>query len=545
MFAPTRKRHELKAVDLYSGVGGWSLGLRMAGIDVVASYEWWPFANLTNSKNNGHSTVEMDIRSMDPSSVPKVDVVVGSPPCTHFSLANRGGKGDILEGLKDVEKFLEVVDRVRPSFWALENVPRLAAIFQREMNQGGVLHRFAHLDPFVSVLDASEWGAPQRRKRAIIGRFDLDLLLSYRALAAPRTLGDVLSALSAEPPRDPLYGLVMRPGDLTETAREEPLSSEEIRLNGDAKANHPVYNGMKFPDDPSRPSRTVTATCTRVSRESIVVPDGEGFRRLTLRERACLQSFPATYQFYAPSNSLKQKMVGNAVPPLLTYHIAHAMMGTSTADLLKPRDSFAAFVLPVDAAPATKPDRPSRSYPADRRFKACVPGLRFKSGMRFELSNSFHKGGASWRVRFFYGGSGKVREVVLDGKLLANARKFFGSGSPESNALNAIVESGGVVDSLDPNALQRVWSGREEKGPHPHALADSVGRAAALFVERDDGSFSDGFVSSLMESEGNPPGHAKVLRNAKAVFAGLVVGSLVNTHLAEAERNGKRKAVPN
>ena len=334
MFAPTRKRHELKAVDLYSGVGGWSLGLRMAGIDVVASYEWWPFANLTNSKNNGHSTVEMDIRSMDPSSVPKVDVVVGSPPCTHFSLANRGGKGDILEGLKDVEKFLEVVDRVRPSFWALENVPRLAAIFQREMNQGGVLHRFAHLDPFVSVLDASEWGAPQRRKRAIIGRFDLDLLLSYRALAAPRTLGDVLSALSAEPPRDPLYGLVMRPGDLTETAREEPLSSEEIRLNGDAKANHPVYNGMKFPDDPSRPSRTVTATCTRVSRESIVVPDGEGFRRLTLRERACLQSFPATYQFYAPSNSLKQKMVGNAVPPLLTYHIAHAMMGTSTADLL-------------------------------------------------------------------------------------------------------------------------------------------------------------------------------------------------------------------
>jgi len=535
----------LKAVDLYAGVGGWSLGLGRAGIEVVASYEWWPAANLTNSRNNRHPVVEADIRSLDPSSVPKVDIVVGSPPCTHFSLANRGGKGDILEGLKDVEKFLEVVDRVRPSFWALENVPRLAAIFQREMNQGGALHRFAHLDPVVAVLDASEWGVPQRRKRAIIGRFDLDLLLSYRALAAPRTLGEVISALSADPPTDPLYGLVMRPGDLTEVAREEPLSAEEARLNGDAKANHPIYNGMRFPDDLSRPSRTVTATCTRVSRESIVVPQDGGFRRLTLRERACLQSFPATYQFYAPSNSLKQKMVGNAVPPLLTYHIAHSMLGTSSKELPRPRDSFGGFVPPVETPPSTKPDRPGRSYPPERAFRASVPGLRFKSGMRFELSNSFHKGRASWRVRFFYGGAGKSRELVLDGKLLAKARKYCGSGSPESKALNAMVEAGGILDSMSPQALQRVWSGREDAGPHPHALVDAVGRAAGLFLERLSDECSEGFVSSLMECEGNPSGCAKVMRNAKSVFAGLVVGSLVNAHLAAAERNGKGKGVPN
>jgi DNA (cytosine-5)-methyltransferase 1 len=154
---PRKKRNLLKAIDLYAGIGGWSLGLRMAGVEVVASYEWWPHANATNSLNNGHASVEMDLRLADPSSFNFVDVIVGSPPCTHFSLANRGGKGNIREGLKDVEKFLEIVDHVKPRFWAMENVPRLASILQSEFNQGGVLHRFAHLDPTVAIVDASEW----------------------------------------------------------------------------------------------------------------------------------------------------------------------------------------------------------------------------------------------------------------------------------------------------------------------------------------------------------------------------------------------------
>jgi DNA (cytosine-5)-methyltransferase 1 len=170
----------LKAVDLYSGVGGWSLGLSMAGIDIVASYDFWAKANLTNSKNNGHPATKVDIRSLDPGLVPSVDIVVGSPPCTHFSLANRGGNGNIYEGLKDVEKFLEIVDAVRPKFWAMENVPRLASIACKELDQGGILHRFCHLKPDFMVLDLSEWGVPQRRQRFLMGNLDFDVLLSYR-----------------------------------------------------------------------------------------------------------------------------------------------------------------------------------------------------------------------------------------------------------------------------------------------------------------------------------------------------------------------------
>ena len=70
----------MKAIDLYSGVGGWSLGLRLAGIDVVASYEKWGAANETNFKNNHHPAQTVDIRRLDPSDLPQgIDFVVGSP----------------------------------------------------------------------------------------------------------------------------------------------------------------------------------------------------------------------------------------------------------------------------------------------------------------------------------------------------------------------------------------------------------------------------------------------------------------------------------
>ena len=540
-FAATRKRKKLKAVDLYAGIGGWSLGLRMAGVEVISSYEWWPHANLTNSRNNRHPFVECDVRSLDPASVPRADIVVGSPPCTQFSLANRGGKGDILEGLKDVEKFLEVVDHMRPEFWALENVPRLAAIFQREINQGGILHRFAHLAPVVAVLDVSEFGVPQRRKRAIVGRFDLDLLLSYRPMARTRTLGHVLSCLSADPPVDPVYGSVMSSGTLSEHIREEALSEEEERLNRDAKSNHPVYNGMSFPDSPLRPSRTVTATCTRVSRESIVVGEGETFRRLTLRERASLQSFPASYQFYAPTHPLKQKMVGNAIPPLLTYHLAHAMLGTGASELPCPSRAVLCFTPPSETPPPTVPDKPGKSYPVDRRFRASIPGLRFKSGMRFELSNSFKNGRVSWRVRFFYGNSKSIREIELDDSTLADVKKLCGSEKMESKALKSLTESGGVLDCVNSDTLQKVWSGRQNRCSHPHDLSDSIGRAASLLIGREPMDCAPGVVGGLIKSEGDPPGGQKVIRNAKSVLAGILVGSLVNGLFKESERPAQKK----
>lgn len=520
----------MRAIDLYSGVGGWSLGLRMAGIDVCASYEWWDKANLTNERNNGHKTVTADIRNLPLSVFPECDIVVGSPPCTQFSFANKGGKGNIPEGLKDVEKFLEVVETVKPRFWAMENIPRLAAIVQREINQGGLLHRFCGLNPAIMVLYASEWGVPQRRQRCIIGNFDFDLLLAYREKSTPRTLGSVLEALNSHEPFDPVYG---NKSSLADHDFEASLSWEEERINRDTKTHHPVYNNMSFPDRTDRPSRTVTATCTRVSRESIIVPHKDGFRRLTLRERASLQSFPVGYQFYGDTHSQKQKMIGNAIPPLLSYHIAHAMKGTLSDEL--PTPEAYAFTSPSTAPKATKPERPGFSFPPDRKFRAAIPGLRFKSGVRFELSNSFP--GPEWSVKFFYGNSKNIMQIILGSGLLGEMELVPGVKTMVAKANNSIVEVGGIMTCSGPIGLQAAWNHSAEDQTHPYTFVDSIGKAVENFMKKDDASLSESVVAGLMMSRNNPNGFQKVIRNSKAVFAGLLIGSLVNQFLSDASNH--------
>jgi len=516
------------AVDLYSGVGGWSLGLRMAGIDVVSSYEWWNRANDTNLRNNGHKTECLDIRQLPSSSVPKVDLIVGSPPCTHFSLANRGGKGNIYEGLKDVEKFLEIVDAIKPRFWAMENVPRLATIMERELCQEGVLHRFAGLNPRIMVLDASEWGVPQRRQRCIAGNFDFDLLFSYRDGLPNRSLGDVISSLSSDPVQDPIYGTSLPQSRLLDHDPEDVLSPEEERINREMKTFHPVYNNMSFPDDPHRPSRTVTATCTRVSRESIVVCTEKGFRRLTVRERACLQSFPLNYQFYGDSHSQKLKMVGNAVPPLLSFYIAQAMLGTPVSNLLDPSSAISVFSIPSESPAKTKPDKPGCSYSAQRRFRSAIPHLRFKSGVRFELGNSFAGKSPEWRIKFFFGGSKKIGEVVLDDLLLKDIEKVKGVKSKIAKARKACDKVSETISGTSSSNLQHAWTHCEGGCLHPHSLVDAIGDAVGSMIAEDASGLSSEVVRGVMASMGNPPGWEKVVRNAPAVFTGLLVGCIVN-----------------
>ncbi len=95
----------MRAIDLYAGIGGWSLGLRLAGVEVVASYEWWQPAIDTHNGNHGGAFGPQDIRQLRLADLPTgIDLVVGSPPCTEFSYSNRGGSGNITEGLKDLRE---------------------------------------------------------------------------------------------------------------------------------------------------------------------------------------------------------------------------------------------------------------------------------------------------------------------------------------------------------------------------------------------------------------------------------------------------------
>lgn len=246
-------------------------------------------------------------------------------------------------------------------------------------------------------------------------------------------------------------------------------------MNREAKSFHPVYNNMEFPDSLNEPSRTVTATCTRVSRESIVVADkrNNGYRRLSIRERASLQSFPVTYQFYGRSHSQKVKMIGNAVPPLFSWFVGLAAKGLAP-DIANKRPNVLDFMaFPKVPATITLPHGIGKTYPAQRRFRSAINGLRFKSGMRFELANQIANQSLTWGVNFFYGPSKDIKTVPLDKNLL----KIMKRNKVISEVLEKHVKSLNVLSSFisetPKDKLQLVWTNRLE-GLGPYDLVDRI-----------------------------------------------------------------------
>src|SRR5262249_20941685 len=147
-----------------------------------------------------------------------VGLVVGSPPCTDFSFSNRGGSGDVAKGLEHVLRFLEIVSHIRPRFWAMENVPRLATFLFEHRSRYRLLNRFAHVLETANfrILDASTFGLPQRRLRAVIGNIPFELLTEYSHTCAKSTLGGTIDSLRVDPVKDINFGLELPLGYLTD-----------------------------------------------------------------------------------------------------------------------------------------------------------------------------------------------------------------------------------------------------------------------------------------------------------------------------------------
>jgi DNA (cytosine-5)-methyltransferase 1 len=527
---------QMKALDLYSGVGGWSLGLRLSGIDVCASYERSEAANETNRQNNRHLAITTDIRKIDLNMLPEdIQVVVGSPPCTQFSFSNRGGNGDLSDGLTDVIQFLRIVDRVKPAAWAMENVPRLSKILDEELKDGGCLAEFRHLQINYDVFNMEEFGLPQRRRRCIVGNFDFDLLRSYRKETERHTLGDVIDGLSTSPVRDPLFGMVLSRANLHDHSLEESLDEEEARINRAAKLLHPIYNSMPFPDPLDRAVRTVTATCTRVSRESIVVPTYRGsasYRRLTVRERASAQGFPISYQFYGASHGQKLQMVGNAIPPLFAYFVGHALLGTSPANLPTLASNSGRLNLPP-APPVTEPHKRGFRYRADRSFKFSIPNLRLKSGVRFELSNDAHGTAIDWHVMLVFGTSKAIRKFRPPSTLEALTLGTLSEASKRS--IDAIIRNAKAsLSKVDVSHLQAVWSHTGPGATRPFMLLDLLDEFAGdliCLLEKNPDECRRVLSVLLSQSLGEDTisGTAKLMQYAPIILAGMIVGSCANS----------------
>ncbi len=515
------------AIDLYSGIGGWTLGMKLSKINNVASYEWWNEANQTHNLNFNTNHKEVDIRKINPNDLDfknKIDFVVGSPPCTQFSFANKGGNGDLKDGLIDICKFLEIVEHLKPKYWAMENVPRVAGILEKEIN-GGALKRFKKLIKVIKIVDSADYGVPQNRKRMIAGDFPLSLFESYKKQIDQVTFGEVLSSLNKELIIDPNYGYSISRNKITELENEVNLTSQEERINRDAKTFHPVYNKMSFPDRLNRPSRTVTATCTRVSRESIIVESNNGFRRLNVRERGVIQGFPITYQFYGKTLNAKFKMIGNAVPPILTYYIFQSMLETPLSKLKHPKESRYYHNNPPFKAYDSNLGLPKRKFPAKRKFKFAVPALRYGSGVRFELSNDPKSDKIPWSFKFFYGNSKSIKEIPLNSDIKKTLAPIVNTTKNEIFN-DCICDIEKTFNSINSSNLQELWTSSKLNNDVFDFL-DEIGNCVEKILnEADFSEIAPSLVSTIVKED-----NKKLKEHHKSVLTGFYFLSSINNKL--------------
>jgi DNA (cytosine-5)-methyltransferase 1 len=228
-------------------------------------------------------------------------------------------------------------------------------------------------------------------------------------------------------------------------------------------------------------------------------------------------------------------MIGNAIPPTFTYLVACAAQGVA-ADRFRPlREAGADLALPAKAALVTKPDSEGRTYPAKRGFRAALPGLRFKSGMRFDLSNQWDDGDPTWRVRFYFGPSKDVREVELDGSVIADLRNEL-AGPSFSGFRARLAKAEAELGRSSSRMLQDRWTHRAG-GLGPFEVVDLLGELAdELMVLLEETMANPGaaaefvrVVAATAPGGGGTPGLRKLERYALPILAGFVIGDWFNT----------------
>lgn len=320
----------LTAIDLFSGCGGLTQGLRMAEFRVLAAVEVNPSAVTTYRANHPDTVVfQRDIRDLQTSEVldglgiasGELDLLAGCPPCQGFSsLRTLNGSRRIDDPRNDlVNDFLRLTEALLPRAVMLENVPGLvrdARFIQFIERMEGLGYRGSH-----RILDASDYRVPQRRRRLIYlgGR---GRTLPFAPEEHSRVVvKDVLSALppaggSGDPPHDiperrsprvmRLIKSIPKDGG---SRRDLPADAQlpcHIRCAGFAD----VYGRLAW----DKVAPTLTTGCFNPSKGRFLHPTAD--RAITMREAALLQGFPSDYVFDASlGKETLASLIGNALPP--------------------------------------------------------------------------------------------------------------------------------------------------------------------------------------------------------------------------------------
>ena len=346
----------LNCVDLFAGAGGFSLAAQEAGLAVRLAVEHNKHAAATYRRNicEGESPprlIEDDIKTLIPNKLSAelfsdgtaCDVLLGGPPCQGFSThrLNDAGVADTRNDL--IHVYFDFVKAFSPKLFLMENVPGMLwrrheealKRFYAEGKEAG----YCVLDPV--IVDARDYGLPQRRKRVFIlglsealgdRQFDWPPAPTHGSEVVRRSNPDLLPWRSCATAFEPVEGddvndvHMMHSQVLIDAFARTPANGGSRQDSGRMLECHRDHDGHKDVYgriDPSKPAPTMTTACINPSKGRFVHPTLN--HGITVRQAARIQTFPDTFVLEGGLMAAGEQ-VGNAVPVALGKHLIQHLL---------------------------------------------------------------------------------------------------------------------------------------------------------------------------------------------------------------------------
>lgn len=310
-------RNGYKFIDLFSGAGGLSCGLVMAGFTPVASVEIMPEAvetykyNFVNKKGFNEKVETRDIRTQEVKEElyktignQHIDLIVGGFPCQGFSMAGNRVISDPRNSL--YLEMLEIVKNVKPDYVVMENVEGLRTMLDGKV-ETQIINDYKEIGYEINVttLNAADYGVAQQRKRVIfIGNRIGNKNYHPKPLYEPnnyKTLGSAIyKFMNIDEDKSINHVFTRHTEDMKKRLANVPEGSSLFKNYSDSWKKSPW-------DKPS---------CTIKENHGAVNIHPKLPRVLTAREIAAIQSFPDDFIFQG-AKKWQLVQIGNAVPPLL------------------------------------------------------------------------------------------------------------------------------------------------------------------------------------------------------------------------------------
>ena len=312
-----KDRSNYNFIDLFSGAGGLSCGLVMAGLNPVASVEIMPQAVATYERNFIHNKKfdeKVETRDIREQSVKEnlyasvegkhIDVIAGGFPCQGFSMAGYRVVDDPRNSL--YKEMKDIVEHLKPDFVVMENVEGLRSMLNGKVEEM-IIEDYKKIgyEINLTVLNSADYYTPQTRHRVIfignrvgVTNYHPKPLLDE---AHYKTVGDAI-AKYMDMPEDKSINHIF--------TKTSPSMQERLKAIPVGKSLYSNYSDAWKKVDWNKPSCTVKENHGGVNIHPILS------RPMTPRELATLQSFPSDFIFEG-SKKWQLVQIGNAVPCLL------------------------------------------------------------------------------------------------------------------------------------------------------------------------------------------------------------------------------------